>query len=311
MSPAEETMRDLVREIIRERKASRRNKMLMWGGALLLCGAAVISERFAAGDLDSSAEFTARIDIIGQIADGDSANAENIKKSLANAFDDERTRAVVLKINSPGGSPVQAGYVYDELKRQRGLHPEIKVYAVITDLGASGAYYIASAADEIVADKASLVGSIGVTAASFGYVDLMSKLGVERRAYVAGEHKAFLDPFQPQSKEEAQFWGNVLQTTHKQFIHSVEAGRGDRLKSKAHPELFSGLIWSGEQALALGLIDRLGDIDYVAREIVGVSKVVDFTTKDTAFDRFAKRMGASVAKQLSMSLGLEGVKVEI
>jgi protease IV len=311
MSPAEETLKDLVREMIRERKASRRNKMLMWGGAILLCGAAVISERFAAGDLDSSAEFTARIDIIGQIADGDSANAENIKKSLANAFDDERTRAVVLKINSPGGSPVQAGYVYDELKRQRGLHPQIKVYAVITDLGASGAYYIASAADEIVADKASLVGSIGVTAASFGYVDLMSKLGVERRAYVAGEHKAFLDPFQPQSKEEAQFWGNVLQTTHKQFIQSVEAGRGDRLKSKAHPELFSGLIWSGEQALALGLIDRLGDIDYVAREIVGVSKVVDFTTKDTAFDRFAKRMGASVAKQLSMSLGLEGVKVEL
>ncbi|NWC84207.1 signal peptide peptidase SppA [Pseudomonas putida] len=311
MSPAEETLKDLVREIIRERKASRRNKMLMWGGAILLCGAAVISERFAAGDLDNSAEFTARIDIIGQIADGDSANAENIKKSLANAFDDERTRAVVLKINSPGGSPVQAGYVYDELKRQRGMHPQIKVYAVITDLGASGAYYIASAADEIVADKASLVGSIGVTAASFGYVDLMSKLGVERRAYVAGEHKAFLDPFQPQSKEEAQFWGNVLQTTHKQFIQSVEAGRGDRLKSKAHPELFSGLIWSGEQALALGLIDRLGDVDYVAREIVGVSKVVDFTTKDTAFDRFAKRMGASVAKQLSMSLGLEGVKVEL
>lgn len=311
MSPAEETMREFVQEIIRERRASRRIKMLMWGGAVLLCGAAVISERFAAGDLDSSAEFTARIDIIGQIADGDSANAENIKKSLANAFDDERTRAVVLKINSPGGSPVQAGYVYDELKRQRGLHPEIKVYAVITDLGASGAYYIASAADEIVADKASLVGSIGVTAASFGYVDLMSKLGVERRAYVAGEHKAFLDPFQPQSKEEAQFWGNVLGTTHQQFIRAVESGRGDRLQSKAHPELFSGLIWSGEQALTLGLIDRLGDIDYVAREIVGVSKVVDFTTKDTAFDRFAKRMGASVAKQLSLSLGLEGVKVEL
>lgn len=311
MSRAEETLEILVQDLIRERRATRRNKMLMWGGAFLLFGGALIAEHYSGGDLDSATEFTARVDIVGQIADGDSASAEGIKKSLAKAFDDKRTRAIVLKINSPGGSPVQAGYVYDELKRQRALHAEVKVYAVITDLGASGAYYIASAADEIIADKASLVGSIGVTAASFGYVDLMNKLGVERRSYVAGEHKAFLDPFQPQSADETRFWGKVLHTTHKQFISAVKAGRGDRLKTQDHPELFSGLIWSGEQALDLGLIDRLGDVDYVAREIVGVSKVVDFTTKDTPFDRFAKRMGASVAKELSMSLGLEGLKVEI
>ncbi len=311
MSRAEETLEHLVRDLIRERRASRRNKMLMWGGAFLLFAAALVAERFAAGDLDSATEFTARVDINGPIADGESASAESIKKSLAKAFDDKRTKAVVLKINSPGGSPVQAGYVYDELKRQRALHSEVKVYAVITDLGASGAYYIASAADEIVADKASLVGSIGVTAASFGYVDLMNKLGVERRSYVSGEHKAFLDPFQPQSDEETQFWGSVLQTTHKQFINAVKAGRGERLRAQDHPELFSGLIWSGEQALELGLIDRLGDVDYVAREIVGVSKLVDFTAKDSPFDRFAKRMGASAAKELSMSLGLDGLKVEL
>ncbi|HHQ2714468.1 TPA: signal peptide peptidase SppA [Pseudomonas aeruginosa] len=311
MSRAEETLEHLVRDLIRERRASRRNKMLMWGGAFLLFGAALVAERFAAGELDSATEFTARVDINGPIADGESASADSIKKSLAKAFDDKRTKAVVLKINSPGGSPVQAGYVYDELKRQRALHSEVKVYAVITDLGASGAYYIASAADEIVADKASLVGSIGVTAASFGYVDLMNKLGVERRSYVSGEHKAFLDPFQPQSDEETQFWGSVLQTTHKQFINAVKAGRGERLKDQDHPELFSGLIWSGEQALELGLIDRLGDVDYVAREIVGVSKLVDFTAKDSPFDRFAKRMGASAAKELSMSLGLDGLKVEL
>lgn len=311
MSRAEETLEHLVRDLIRERRASRRNKMLMWGGAFLLFGAALVAERFAAGELDSATEFTARVDISGPIADGESSSAESIKRSLAKAFDDKRTKAVVLKINSPGGSPVQAGYVYDELKRQRALHSEVKVYAVITDLGASGAYYIASAADEIVADKASLVGSIGVTAASFGYVDLMNKLGVERRSYVSGEHKAFLDPFQPQSDEETQFWAGVLQTTHKQFINAVKAGRGERLKAQDHPELFSGLIWSGEQALELGLIDRLGDVDYVAREIVGVSKLVDFTAKDSPFDRFAKRMGASAAKELSMNLGLDGLKVEL
>lgn len=311
MSRAEETLEHLVRDLIRERRASRRNKMLMWGGAFLLFGAALVSERFGAGDQDDASEFIARVDINGPIADGESASAESIKKSLARAFDDKRTKAVVLKINSPGGSPVQAGYVYDELKRQRALHVEVKVYAVITDLGASGAYYIASAADEILADKASLVGSIGVTAASFGYVELMNKLGVERRAYVSGEHKAFLDPFQPQSEAETLFWGGVLQTTHKQFINAVRVGRGERLKAQDHPELFSGLIWSGEQALELGLIDRLGDVDYVAREIVGVSKLVDFTSKDSPFDRFAKRMGASVAKELSMSLGLDRLKVEL
>ncbi|HEP8970342.1 TPA: signal peptide peptidase SppA [Pseudomonas aeruginosa] len=309
MNLSDEHVARLIDDIIRERRATRRSKWLLWIGAAVIVGGGIIGERFS-GDLDGTEPFTAKVDINGEIAEGASANAESLKKSIGKAFEDKRTRGVVLRINSPGGSPVQAGWVYDELKRQRALHPSIKVYAVISDLGASGAYYIASAADEILADKASLVGSIGVTAASFGYVDLLGKLGVERRAYTSGEHKAFLDPFQPRRPEETQFWSDVLATTHRQFIEAVKAGRGDRLKSQDHPELFSGLIWSGEQALQLGLVDRLGDVDYVAREIVGASKVADFTAKDTPFDRFAKRVGASVANELSMTLGLSGIRLE-
>lgn len=191
-----------------------------------------------------SASHTALIEVRGVIADQEAASADNLVKSLREAFKDAKTKAVVLRINSPGGSPVQAGYVYDEIRRLRAEYPAIKLYAVITDLGASGAYYIASAADEIYADKASLVGSIGVTAAGYGFVGSMEKLGVERRTYTAGEHKAFLDPFSPEKPDERAFWQGVLNTTHQQFIAMVKQGRGDRLKDKEHPELFSGLILS-------------------------------------------------------------------
>ncbi|WP_165676653.1 signal peptide peptidase SppA [Metapseudomonas otitidis] len=249
---------------------------------------------------------TALVEVRGMIADNEAASADNIVSSLRAAFEDPKTKGVVLRINSPGGSPVQSGYIYDEIRRLRGEHPDTKVYAVITDLGASGAYYIASAADEIYADKASLVGSIGVTAASFGFVDLMGKLGVERRVYTSGEHKAFLDPFQPQKDDETRFWQGVLDTTHRQFIESVKKGRGDRLKVDGHPELFSGLVWSGEQALELGLVDKLGSTSYVAREVIGAKEIVDYTKQDTPFDRFAKRLGASMAEQLAMWMGFQG-----
>ncbi|WP_095158301.1 S49 family peptidase [Pseudomonas sp. Irchel 3E13] len=305
MTEPVEVLEQLVREMIREQRSKRRFKYVMWLGAFALVTTTMVVEHVNTDDGGPSG-ITARVDVNGPIAEGEAANAEALKKSIAQAFEDTRTKAVVLKINSPGGSPVQAGYVYDEIKRQRVLHEGTKVYAVITDLGASGAYYIASAADEIYADKASLVGSIGVTAASFGYVGVMEKLGVERRAYTSGEHKAFLDPFQPRNADETEFWAGVLRTTHDQFIGAVKAGRGERLKTEGHPELFSGLIWSGEQALQLGLIDRLGDIDYVAREVVGASKVVDFSTKDNPFDRFAKRIGTSVAQQISLTLGFAG-----
>lgn len=253
-----------------------------------------------------SASHTALIEVKGMIADNEPASADNIVGALRSAFEDAGTKGIVLRINSPGGSPVQSGYVYDEIKRLRGEHPDIKVYAVISDLGASGAYYIASAADEIYADKASLVGSIGVTAATFGFVGTMEKLGVDRRIYTSGEHKAFLDPFQPQKADETAFWQQVLDTTHKQFIDVVKKGRGDRLKDKDHPELFSGLIWSGEQALQLGLIDGLGSTSYVAREIIKEKEIVDYTVQETAFDRFTKKLGASVAERMAMWMGWQG-----
>lgn len=249
---------------------------------------------------------TALIEIHGMIADEEPASADNIVTSLRAAFKDEQTKGVVLRINSPGGSPVQSGYIYDEIHRLRGKYPEVKVYAVISDLGASGAYYIASAADAIYADKASLVGSIGVTAASFGFVETMGKLGVERRVYTAGEHKAFLDPFQPQKEDEVRFWRGVLDVTHRQFIESVKRGRGDRLKDAEHPELFSGLVWSGEQAVQLGLVDGLGSASYVAREVIGEEELVDFTVHESPFDRFAKKIGTSVAERLALWMGFQG-----
>ncbi|MFS2159617.1 S49 family peptidase [Pseudomonas sp. Pseusp122] len=249
---------------------------------------------------------TALIEIKGMIADSEMASADNIVGSLREAFKDEKTKGIILRINSGGGSPVQSGYVYDEIRRLRAEKPNIKVYAVIADLGASGAYYIASAADQIYADKASLVGSIGVTAATFGFVGTMEKLGVDRRVYTSGEHKAFLDPFQPPKAEETQFWQSVLDTTHKQFIASVKQGRGDRLKDKDHPELFSGLVWTGEQALPLGLIDGLGNASSVARDVIGEKKIVDYTVQESPFDRFSKKLGASVAEQIAMWAGFNG-----
>lgn len=250
--------------------------------------------------------YTAVIDVTGVIADKESASADNIVGSLRTAFDDPKVKGIVLRINSPGGSPVQSGYVYDEIRRLRALHKDTKVYAVISDLGASGAYYIASAADEIYADKASLVGSIGVTAAGYGFVGTMEKLGVERRTYTSGEHKSFLDPFQPQKPDETQFWQGVLDTTHRQFIASVKQGRGERLKDKEHPELFSGLVWSGEQALQLGLIDALGNTSSVARDVIGEKELVDFTVQESPLDRFSKRLGAGVAEQIAMWMGFQG-----
>lgn len=249
---------------------------------------------------------TALIDIQGVIADKEAASADNIVTALRAAFDDEKTKGVILRINSPGGSPVQSGYIYDEIRRLRTLKPDIKVYAVISDLGASGAYYIASAADQIYADKASLVGSIGVTAATFGFVGTMEKLGVDRRTYTSGEHKAFLDPFQPPKPDETAFWQGVLDTTHRQFIASVKAGRGDRLKDKEHPELFSGLVWTGEQAIALGLVDGLGSSSSVARDVIGEKDIVDYTVQESTFDRFSKKLGASMAEKIAMWAGFNG-----
>lgn len=249
----------------------------------------LLSQGFMADDK----QHTALINIDGPIASDAASNANAVATALRRAFEDEKTKAIILKINSPGGSPVQAGYIYDEIKRLRNEYPAIKVYAVIAELGASAAYYIASAADEIYANKASLVGSIGVTGAGFGFVEAMEKLGVERRNFTSGKHKSFLDPFQPLKDDEKEFWESVMSVVHQQFITAVETGRGERLKP--FDDLYSGLIWPGEKALELGLVDGLGSPGFVAREIVGEEHIVNFTQLASPLEKFAKMLGASMA----------------
>ena len=246
---------------------------------------------------------TALVELDGVIAANSKANADNLVAGLRAAFKDKKTAGVILRINSPGGSPVQAGYVYDEIKRLRKEHPKIKLYAVVTDICASGGYYIAAAADEIYADKASIVGSIGVLMDGFGFVDSLKKLGIERRLMTAGKHKGIMDPFSPLKKDEVKHVQGLLNKVHEQFIASVKAGRGDRLQDS--PDLFSGLFWNGEEAVQLGLVDGLGSSSYVARELIGEENIVDFTPHLNYFDRFADRIGATMANVLAQGLGLQ------
>lgn len=250
------------------------------------------------GGLDAATveAHTAVVEVSGTIASDTYASADNLVGALRRAFEAENARAVVLRINSPGGSPVQAGYVYDEIVRLREEYPDKKVYAVISDIGASGAYYIAAAADEIYANRASLVGSIGVVSGGFGFTGLMDKVGVERRLYTAGENKAFLDPFSEEEPGEVAFWQDVLENTHSQFIEYVRKGRGDRLKDDER--LFSGLVWTGEQALELGLVDGLGSTSWVARELVGEEDMVDYTVQPSPFKKFADALGVSIVGAL-------------
>jgi protease-4 len=255
-----------------------------------------------------SDKYTGLVDLRGVIADNEEANADFLVSGLRAAFEDQGTQAVILRINSPGGSPVQSGYVYDEIKRLREVYPDKPLYAVISDIGASGAYYIAAAADQIYADKASLVGSIGVVASGFGFVESMEKLGVERRLYTAGENKAFLDPFSEEKPQEVEFWKGVLNNTHQQFIAKVIEGRGDRLK--VTDQIFSGLIWNGEQALEMGLIDGLGSSGTVAREIVGAEEIVDFTPKPDPFERLSKTLGLAAASAVVKLMGSGAINLQ-
>ena len=225
-----------------------------------------------------------------QAADSE-ASAEALVGALKNAFEDAGAQAVVLRINSPGGSPVQSGIVYDEIKRLKAKHGK-KVYAVVEEVCASGAYYIAVAADEIYVDKASIVGSIGVLMDGFGFTGLMDKLGVERRLLTAGENKAMLDPFSEVNPRHQQMAKAMIEQIHRQFVAVVKEGRGERLKET--PETFSGLFWNGEEAVRLGLVDKLGNLDYVAREVIKAEEIIDYTPRDNVAERLAKRFGASV-----------------
>ena len=251
-----------------------------------------------------SGGHTALIDVGGVIADGTDANADAIAGSLRAAFKDPGTKAVILRINSPGGSPVQAGYIYDEMRRLRTLYPDTPLYSVITDVGASGGYYIAAGADYIYADKASLLGSIGVVSSGFGFVEAMDKLGITRRSYTAGDFKAFNDPFQPMDEEAAYRWQESLDSIHQQFIAAVKSGRGDRLVDDKL--IFSGMVWTGEDAMKLGLIDGLGSSGYVAREIIGQENIVDFTVRLSPFEKFARDLGVGFSTAMINVLGLEG-----
>ena len=250
---------------------------------------------------------TALIDISGVIEAGGDVNADAVMNSLHDAYESKGTKGIILRVNSPGGSPVQAGIINDEIKRQRKLHPEIPVYAVVEDICASGGYYIAVAADKIFVDKASIVGSIGVLMDGYGFTEVMKKVGVERRLMTAGENKAMLDPFSPVNPKHQALAQVMLNEIHEQFKTVVRQGRGARLKET--PETFSGLFWSGEQSIKIGLADAVGSADYVAREIIKQEDIVDFTYQDTLANRFAKKLGASasaalgevVAKQLVSS----------
>ncbi len=254
------------------------------------------------GSLKAIKEHTAIIEIKGVIADDSEASADNIIAALRSAYEDKKTKGVILRINSPGGSAVQAGYINDEIKRLKEKHKEIPVYAVVTDMAASGGYYIAVAADEIYVDKASIVGSIGVLMSTFGFERGMEKLGVERRLLTAGEHKGILDPFSPLKEEEKQHVQTMLDQVHQQFIQEVKEGRGDRLISD--DKTFSGLFWSGEESIKLGLADGMGSSSYVARELIKAETLVDFTLAEDVFERFAKRIGAGAASFVSSRAGL-------
>lgn len=244
-----------------------------------------------------SGKHTALVKMPGVIASGEKASADSIITGLQDAFEDEDTAGVILEINSPGGSPVQSADIYDEIVRLRELHDDIPLYVVVSDIAASGGYFVASAADKIYVNKSSLVGSIGVRMDSFGLVGLIEKMGIERRLLTAGEHKGLLDPFLPSNKKQQQHLQTMLDQVHDHFISAVKKGRGERLKD--NPDLFSGLIWSGEEAIKLGLVDDYGSTEMVARTVIEQEDIVDFTSKELLFDRLAERVGAAFGHAFS------------
>jgi protease-4 len=288
----ESSLEKIARELLRQQRSDRRWRIffrLAWLALALAVAWALFSNRIT--PTAPSTPHTALVEVRGEIAADSEASAELLVSALKSAFEDKGAVAVVLRINSPGGSPVQSGIVNDEIRRLKAKHGK-KVYAVIEEVCASGAYYIAVAADEIYVDKASIVGSIGVLMDGFGFTGLMEKLGVERRLLTAGENKAMLDPFSPADAKQTALAQAMLAQIHQQFIAVVKTGRGNRLKET--PETFSGLFWNGEESIKLGLADHLGNLDYVAREVVKAEEVIDYTPHENVAERLAKRFGAGV-----------------
>jgi len=288
---------------LKERRTARR-----WGIFFkLLAFAYVTVLLLALVDWDTSTEalggarHTALVELNGVIEARGESSAERVNAALQLAFKDKNTQGVVLRINSPGGSPVQAGIIYDEIRRLRALYPAIPFYAVVEDISASGGYYVASAADRIYVDKASIVGSIGAIMNGWGFTGAMQKVGVERRVIAAGDNKDFLDPFLPLNDKHKQYAQALLDEVHQQFIDVVRKGRGKRLKES--PDMFSGLIWTGSKSVELGLADGLGSLDWVAREVVKAERIVDYTQKQNIAERVARRFGAVAAQALIKVLG--------
>ncbi|MBF5057961.1 peptidase [Alcanivorax sp. 521-1] len=301
----------LIEKLLGQAQAEQR-KSRRWGiffkslGFIYLFSLLFLFSANRPGDSLAVAEpHVAMVDLNGAIMADSPASADLISTGLREAFEAENAKAVLLRINSPGGSPVQSNFVYNEIRRLRAEHPDKKLYAAITDMGASGAYYIASAADEIYADPASIVGSIGVIMANFGLQEAADKLGVERRVYTAGENKDLLDPFAPVKEKDREHVQTMLDEIHQQFIGAVKQGRGDRLKVEGHPELFSGLFWTGQRALELGLVDGLKSPGQVARDVVGVERTVDYTVSASPLDKVLKKFGVSIGDGLGQALGLE------
>jgi protease-4 len=292
-------IQDLAFAAIKEQRASRRWGYVFKAFIVLYLVAIVIMANPSADISTHQTAHTALVEINGEISATADANADTIVTGIRDAFDNQHAKGLILRLNTPGGSPVQSGVINDEIMRLKATRPDFPVYAVIQDICASGGYYIAVAADEIYADKASIVGSIGVRMDSFGFTDTIEKLGIERRSLTAGENKAFLDPFLPLKDKDKAHAHLLLNNIHQQFIDVVKAGRGDRLVD--NPDLFTGLFWSGEQAVPLGLIDGLASSGKVARDIVGAEEIVDYTPRPNYLEQFAGKLGASISQVLLSS----------
>lgn len=302
-----EVLRDLALEGIKERRRARRWGILFKALAFIyLFSLLAMSPSCEWGALSGAGgvgEHTAVVDVTGPIMAGSPASASRIISGLEDAFKAEGVKGVVLNINSPGGSPVQSDRVNSAINRLREAHPDIPLYAVAGDVCASGAYYMAVAADRIYANPSSMVGSIGVLMNGFGFTQAMENLGVERRLYTAGRNKSFLDPFSPVQERHVEHINQMLEQVHQEFIERVKAGRGDRLGDDER--LFSGLIWTGVRGKELGLIDDFGSVDSVARDVIGAEKTVNYTPQRGLLERFSDSVGAGAARALASTLGLE------
>jgi len=285
-----------VTEQTRARRWSVFFKCLMFGYLAIVMGVALYPN-MKGGD---GKDHTAVVDIVGVIAEGKDVNAENVIKSLRAAVKDKNTKGIILHSNSPGGSPVQSAYIYDEIRAIKKLNPKLPIYAVVSDICASGCYYIASATDKIFVSPASLIGSIGVIMDGFGFVDTMKLLGVEHRLITSGAHKAMLSPFAPSKADETKYMQGLLNQVHQQFIAAVKQGRGDRLKET--PDTFSGLVWTGEEGIKLGIADAVGSDSSVAKELIGADRLVNFTESEELFDKIIGKMGASFGHALGSVL---------